>query len=679
VKGKTLSIFLAVVLLEGILSLFGHFIIPSDSSKALLFGLSKMRLALLAIHLACILVTAVLAWKALFAKTWQSRLTCYLDAKLTGEGYLAPSTLVFAFNGIAGLLLIFWLASTSTDQVNLISNAIGLHFLSLHAVLYRLLPLIAWFSAVSIEIPVFLFGTYRCQYRQKSTWNGSRLLSFAVAWTSSCLYLVYWTILFFQLRVFEKIPGWYWPITAAPVTRRSLYFLLLAALALLVARQLLKKPERRLRNLALICFLALAFQVGIGFIDGKGLSSLADRYFLSHHRAYVERICVTDQDVLTTISHYENLYGGVARFTSTKPPGVMVIYTLLNKLVMQIDGSGSSPLLSNLVKLSYPIFSTDRCKQMASLITLLFPILALLTPITIFIFSDQILRLPGTQVTRQTAAILSVTAPNIVLLVLFLDQAFYPALFLVSGALTILAIRKQSPALSFIAGCVFYLDIFFSFSMTPLLALGAIYLVIFYWLNQETLSLKKYLVKTSLPAAAGSLASYAFFRFILGYDVIFRYKSVLNSMNEVDFHLRIGLPIDQALTLTQKILQKANAAFLNNLDFAAAVGLPIFLFFLVQGCRCLWVVLRKKAAPAQGVMAALFASFIALNIYAPMNGEAGRLWMFWVPVVSLLAGQEIEPYLQKRRWLFYLLLSAQVVTLAMIYLYQDLKMPQLLP
>ncbi len=84
--------------------------------------------------------------------------------------------------------------------------------------------------------------------------------------------------------------------------------------------------------------------------------------------------------------------------------------------------------------------------------------------------------------------------------------------------------------------------------------------------------------------------------------------------------------------------------------------------------------LRRTATRGEAIQAALFGTFIALNLYGLNRGESARLWMFWVPVVVILAAIEIAPLLKRRPWLFYLLIAAQFMTLVLTYKFQDLKM-----
>jgi hypothetical protein len=117
-----------------------------------------------------------------------------------------------------------------------------------------------------------------------------------------------------------------------------------------------------------------------------------------------------------------------------------------------------------------------------------------------------------------------------------------------------------------------------------------------------------------------------------------------------------------------------STAALNNLELALAVGIPLFALFLVRGIKSLIAVLHRQPSPGENVQAALFATFLFLNLYGLNRGEIARLWMFWVPVIMVMAVIEIVPFLRRHSWLYYVLLASQFVTLVLTFQFQDLKM-----
>ena len=56
------------------------------------------------------------------------------------------------------------------------------------------------------------------------------------------------------------------------------------------------------------------------------------------------------------------------------------------------------------------------------------------------------------------------------------------------------------------------------------------------------------------------------------------------------------------------------------------------------------------------------------------QGEVGRLWMFWVPVVVLLAAKELKPWVARDRRVLLGVLAVQVIMVFLTHYFQDLKM-----
>jgi hypothetical protein len=262
-------------------------------------------------------------------------------------------------------------------------------------------------------------------------------------------------------------------------------------------------------------------------------------------------------------------------------------------------------------------------------------------------------------------------APNIVLLPLFLDQAFYPALFLAAGIPVLLAFQRQSFAWAALAGAGLYAAIFFSFSLLPLFALPVFFAAAQYWSRCTRASLGKQAALLG-TVAGGVVLAYLVLRAALNYDFFARYTNAMSVVYNYDFYARVGLNPGEPVSLAVRARQILEAATLNILDFASLVSFPVFLLFAVRGVKTSLAVLRRAANPGDGVQCALFLCFLALNAIGQMRGEAGRLWMYWAPVVAILAAVEIAPLVRRRPWLGYLLVSAQWLTLLLTYQFQDL-------
>ncbi|HMD89510.1 MAG TPA: hypothetical protein VKF38_10135 [Anaerolineaceae bacterium] len=146
-----------------------------------------------------------------------------------------------------------------------------------------------------------------------------------------------------------------------------------------------------------------------------------------------------------------------------------------------------------------------------------------------------------------------------------------------------------------------------------------------------------------------------------------------------DFYTRLGIHPTSQATLLEKILQTWDAAKLNNIELAVAIGFPIFVLFVLMGLRSVIHVIRRKPDPTAAVNSSLFLSYVALNSIRVVLGEAARLWMFWVPIMAIMAMQYMLPITRRVRWIILGLVILRVITVLLTYQFQDYLMPQLLP
>ena len=205
-------------------------------------------------------------------------------------------------------------------------------------------------------------------------------------------------------------------------------------------------------------------------MEGRGLASLTDRFFLSYHRIYTEEACNATYSSHEAIVHYEDLY--TSMFLQTKPPGVVWMSFKLNQIANLPGLSSILDQLSGKITLSkfIPRMTSVACQRSMVLRTLLFPLLSASTIWVIYGVAKWLIR--GKEYTQLAyySALLFILSPNILMLTMFLDQALYPALFLLIAGATLLSIQRKSFTASFLIGFALYITIFLSFSMLPLLA-----------------------------------------------------------------------------------------------------------------------------------------------------------------------------------------------------------------
>jgi hypothetical protein len=149
----------------------------------------------------------------------------------------------------------------------------------------------------------------------------------------------------------------------------------------------------------------------------------------------------------------------------------------------------------------------------------------------------------------------------------------------------------------------------------------------------------------------------------------------MTTHHNIDFYLRVGKPIpDGPEPLIVRLGQIFRAAWFNNLDLAAAIGFPVYLLFVTQAARRAASFLRGSITEGDAAVLAMLAGFVGINLIGSEQGEVPRLWLFWVPMIALLAAYELAPYVHKRSWLLPALGLAQGITLMLTYHFQDLRM-----
>jgi len=101
------------------------------------------------------------------------------------------------------------------------------------------------------------------------------------------------------------------------------------------------------------------------------------------------------------------------------------------------------------------------------------------------------------------------------------------------------------------------------------------------------------------------------------------------------------------------------------------VGFPVYLLFLWRAVSTVVRLVQRKASELDVALGALLLTFLALNVYGQMQGEAARLWIFWVPMVVIFGGLELITRFKPKKQAFYLVVTLQLITMWATFMYQD--------
>jgi hypothetical protein len=489
-----------------------------------------------------------------------------------------------------------------------------------------------------------------------------------------------WIVFIFRLHLFEQIPGWYWPILIkGHFLRHAIIFCVLLVLFQAVIYLIRRFPRLYFVYLTLICVLFLVFMYAIGYMEGRGMASLTDRFFLSYHRIYTEEACNSATSARNAIIGYEDFSS--SWFLQTKPPGVLWSSFLVKGIASLpaispvLDTWSESLALSEFI----PKMQDDACVRSMALVTFLFPVLAALLIGAMYWFAKILIGIKGSGQVAAYAAILFILSPNVLMLPLFLDQAIYPTIFLFVVGVTILAIRKKSLVGSLLVGILLYSAAFLSFSMLPLFLIPPLVFFFILWQENRLYDIWQEFKRSLLPMVTGGILSLGLFKYFLNYDIFTRYQRMMNTSVEGVFYDKLGILSGVEISFWDKVRQTLLAMGLNNIELAVAIGFPTFIMFCVMGIRSVIHVIKRNSDPTAVVYASLFLTYVALIAFRVVLGEVARLWIFWVPPMALMAVQFVLPKIQRHWWFMPAWVALQMTTVFLTYQFQDYLMPQLLP
>ncbi|MCJ7625368.1 MAG: hypothetical protein MUO76_17865 [Anaerolineaceae bacterium] len=448
--------------------------------------------------------------------------------------------------------------------------------------------------------------------------------------------ILHWAVLYYQVRLFKMIPGWFWGFHDKYFHANDWLFLLIFLISITIVAFILRNQKNYKRNLFLLVLLGYFLQIVFGFIEGQGFEDIRLKFAASTHKGYAEH--ASDRpDILDALLNYEQKYGW-DNYLGTKPPGVLLIYTGLQKV-------------SNFYK---PEESFDgRFLRLTGVISYVFPLISMLVLIVLYHFSR---RLSGEK-DAILPSILYIFCPNVILIPLFLDQVFYP-LFLVIGLfLVLLVIQRQSVGLAFAAGIYMYLALYFTFSMIPLIAAGFLWIMSDYFVRRESRSFW-HVFKILAALTIGILLLFIIFRYYLNYDILVRYQTAF------EHHMRLKLNEPGFKNFLLNIL-------LNNVELFSWTGFIMIFLVIARAIKSLIAFFRHQADQADILLLTTLIMYFALNLFSQTRGEVGRIWLFMVPAVALFASIELKDLFRNKHIGVVTVVFIQLITTILTFEFQD--------
>jgi hypothetical protein len=646
---KTYKLLLTTVFIEGLLAFIWLFAERSMQRNAFLFGFSALRISLGVLTLFAL---AFFAWWMTMAFK-NHRSVSIFDRRLEYFKH-RPDHLLVAVTSLGLAILAFLAILVLVPLVGpLTSTFISPRFddsiSTIIAIISRSKPLIIWALLTTIQTAAFLIYRFRNTWCQPGFFSLQPVYYLALTTLIFPMTLFHWAILYYQLYIFVAIPYWFWKFYDKPSVNNWLIFPL-SMVALLLVGLVLWFPQKTRRNLIFLMVIGYMFQVGFGYIEDTGFERLRRNFIEKGHHGYAQ-YAVGGTSLVELISNYETIAESDP-FFMTKPPGVVSFYVVANHFSsFLVDNSGQPP----------ETLADIRYGSLTHLLSVVFPFLAVLVLIPLFALSKHLL---GKYHANQPG-LLFIFIPSFILTPLYLDQGFYPFLFIV-GILTAFQILKNNTlGWALATGVVAYIAVFFSFSLLPLIPLALLWIGLDYLFNIKKRSLAQ-TIKVILAFFLGFLILHLLFKLLLDYDFILRYQ---NALTQHRLH-------KDYLSGWQQI---TDAALLNNTEFAAWLGFPVVILFLSALGRTLVTCLHRKAEQKDTLLIAFLFTFIMLNLMGQTRSEVARLWLFMVPVVSFFASTEVRYLLsgllsEKHRFTYgYLYVCAlQLGTIFLTFKFQDL-------
>lgn len=452
------------------------------------------------------------------------------------------------------------------------------------------------------------------------------------------LSISFWLILIFKIPLFQSMPHWIWGFNPKSISNLWLPVLIICISAFVITL-VLNKVKRTALNLILLILLGYLIQIDFGFMEGRGINGIRDNLIIRGHAEFA-RLAAKEGDMLKIAKQYERMTDNnqLGKYSPSKPPGTLLVYMSFQKL-------------SNCF---YPVLSeSERYSRFITFAAWVFPFICYLVLIPLYFFSRLFLNKEQSIL----SCIFYIFIPNVILFTLNLDQVLYPGLFMTCLFCNVYSIKYNSIILASISGFLIYLTLYISFSLLPLIPLTFFMFVIDYY------GFGKKDVKGSLKIILVMILSFLIidlvFRLLLNYNITLRFeKAMLYHENWT-----IGNP-----TLKRIVY----SAILNYTEFIFCIGIPLAILYLSNVLSSIKEIFKRKIHIENLLSISLIIIFILLGILGRTMSETGRLWIFMVPLICMIASYEIYmKYENKSDLAIKIFLAMQLITIFIFKIYND--------
>jgi hypothetical protein len=430
--------------------------------------------------------------------------------------------------------------------------------------------------------------------------------------------LAYWALLIFRIPLFQNLPWWFWDFRDTALSS-PLFPIGSAGLAALVLAFVLTNPAKHKLNLTLLIVMGYTLHVSFGFVEGRGVDAFRERLTKTGH---IDCIKVAAKgfsawDLATRYEEYlEHTELWNYDYLKTKPPGTVLSFVLAER----VTGFFSQPASEEV-----------RLQRFVTLAAFLLPLLATLAVIPLFFLSRLFLK-------KETAilpVVLFLFTPSVNLISMYVDHFLLPFLCLLCVWLSAASVTRRNLYLVSVAGMLTFASTYTSFSMLALIPLCPLVMTGMWFTSDRANRSWKDLAQLVAAFLAVYIVMLVVFRIVLNYDMVLRFSKAIAAHEDI----KSWAPgIHNVITF----------AFVDYVEFACGVGIPLAVVFLDQLSASVQGIVRKDFDAIGLLSLALGLILLGLGLFGKTKGETARLWLFLIPLVCIVAAGRLSQRFQNK-------------------------------
>jgi len=434
-------------------------------------------------------------------------------------------------------------------------------------------------------------------------------------------------------------PGWRWPYLFINTTSRIWLPIISAIILLLFIYKFDKRSEEieKYEKKLLIFLVAwiYIFIFAVLFFSRSGAFVLLQRIIdPGANGQYTASLNITN--IFSFLSNFYRLIPTFVMHASSHPPGGVVMFWIFNRFFEFFPKSNFIvniiPSANDVAKIWNVLMPNQKLSAVFS--SVFIPLLICLPVIPVYYLGKMI---AGVKVGLRSALIYS-TIPSVILFVPLLD-VFYTFFPMISLILLILSFgKKRKQKYLILSGLVFGIGLFFTLSILPFLLIYFIILIIeFYRPKQGILILREPLIN--------------FLTIIIGGLIFFALMLLAFNINMIKIYISLRLVERSYFPWV----------FYNLYDFFVFTGIPVLIVFILFIKDFINRFSGVKSIKDNFLFVAFLFTIITVDVLGVVRGEAGRIYLVFVPILSILIAYFLTDKLKFNTKFFIIFILLQLI------------------